>query len=212
VGPRFPVAVKLNSADFQKGGFAFEDSLQVASWLQEAGVDLIEISGGTYEQPKLLGLAGVEPEEQQHIAQSTLMREAYFVDFALAMQDAVSIPLMVTGGFRTRSAMEQALERGAADLIGIGRPLCVDTDAPARLLAGAQQLERYEDRLALLPDYLSFLQGLSLVRSLAGFAVIYWFYAQLDELGRRGSPKPEMSVLAAAARVMREQRRLLRER
>jgi 2,4-dienoyl-CoA reductase-like NADH-dependent reductase (Old Yellow Enzyme family) len=212
VGPRFPVAVKLNSADFQKGGFAFEDSLQVASWLQEAGVDLIEISGGTYEQPKLLGLAGVEPEEQQHIAQSTLMREAYFVDFALAMQDAVSIPLMVTGGFRTRSAMEQALERGAADLIGIGRPLCVDTDAPARLLAGAQQLERYEDRLSLLPDYLSFLQGLSLVRSLAGFAVIYWFYAQLDELGRRGSPRPEMSVLAAAARVMREQRRLLRER
>ena len=118
----------------------------------DGGVDLIEISGGTYEQPKLLGLAGVEPEEQQHIAQSTLMREAYFVDFALAMQDAVSIPLMVTGGFRTRSAMEQAFERGAADLIGIGRPLCVDTDAPARLLAGAQQLERYEDRLALLPD------------------------------------------------------------
>ena len=53
VGPDFPVAVKLNSADFQKGGFAFEDSLRVAQWLQQAGVDLIEISGGTYEQPKL---------------------------------------------------------------------------------------------------------------------------------------------------------------
>jgi 2,4-dienoyl-CoA reductase-like NADH-dependent reductase (Old Yellow Enzyme family) len=212
VGPRFPVAVKLNSADFQKGGFAFEDSLQVASWLQEAGVDLIEISGGTYEQPKLLGLAGVEPEEQQQIAHSTLMREAYFVDFALAMQDAVSIPLMVTGGFRTRSAMEQALESGAADLVGIGRPLCVDTDAPARLLAGANELERYEDRLSLLPDYLSFLQGLPLVRSLAGFAVIYWFYAQLDELGRKGAPQPDMSVLAAALRVTRLQRRLLQKR
>ena len=55
VGTDFPVAVKLNSADFQKGGFAFEESLQVAQWLQEASIDLIEISGGTYEQPKLLG-------------------------------------------------------------------------------------------------------------------------------------------------------------
>ena len=62
VGPEFPVAVKLNSADFQKGGFAFEDSLQVAQWLEEGGIDLIEISGGTYEQPKLVGIEGFEPE------------------------------------------------------------------------------------------------------------------------------------------------------
>jgi 2,4-dienoyl-CoA reductase-like NADH-dependent reductase (Old Yellow Enzyme family) len=212
VGPRFPVAVKLNSADFQKGGFAFEDSLQVASWLQEAGIDLLEVSGGTYEQPKLLGLAGIEQEEPQKVAQSTLMREAYFVEFALAMQAAVSIPLMVTGGFRTRAAMEQALESGAADVIGIGRPLCVDTDAPARLLAGASELERYEDHLSLLPGALSFLRGIPLVRSLASFAVIYWFYAQLDELGRSGAPQPQLSVLAATLRVMRQQRKLVRER
>ena len=63
VGSDFPVSVKLNSADFQKGGFAFEDSLQVARWLEEAGVDLIEISGGTYEQPKLMGLEGIEEVE-----------------------------------------------------------------------------------------------------------------------------------------------------
>ena len=61
VGPTFPVAVKLNSADFQKGGFAFEDSLQVAAWLEAAGVDLIEISGGTYEQPRLLGSRAWRP-------------------------------------------------------------------------------------------------------------------------------------------------------
>jgi len=107
VGTEFPVAVKLNSADFQKGGFAFEDSLQVAQWLEKGGVDLIEISGGTYEQPKLLGVEGLEAEEKQNVAESTLMREAYFVDFALAMQEKVSIPLMVTGGFRRREAMEQ---------------------------------------------------------------------------------------------------------
>jgi hypothetical protein len=103
VGAEFPVSVKLNSADFQRGGFAFEDSLQVAKWLEQAGLDLIEISGGTYEQPKLLGIEGLEPPEaQRNVAASTIAREAYFVDFAKAMKAAVSTPLMVTGGLRTR--------------------------------------------------------------------------------------------------------------
>lgn len=209
VGPAFPVAVKLNSADFQKGGFAFEDSLQVARWLQEASVDLIEISGGTYEQPKLLDIEGIEAVEEQNVAHSTIAREAYFVDFAQAMQDKVDIPLMVTGGFRRRDAMEQALESGAADLIGIGRPMCVDTDAPARLLAGAQELNRYEKQLALFPTWLGFLNRISALRSMAGFAVQYWFYAQLDELGKRGRADPGMSVMAAARRIMALQKELL---
>ena len=91
VGPNFPVAVKLNSADFLKGGFDFGDSLQVAQWLEEGGIDLIEISGGTYEQPKLVGIKGLEEEESQDVKQSTQMREAYFVDFAIAMQEKVSV-------------------------------------------------------------------------------------------------------------------------
>ncbi|MEM8564672.1 MAG: NADH:flavin oxidoreductase/NADH oxidase family protein, partial [Pseudomonadota bacterium] len=131
VGPEFPVAVKLNSADFQKGGFDFEDSLQVATWLEQASVDLIEISGGTYEQPKLLGVEGIEEEAEQKVAQSTRAREAYFVDFAVAMKEKVTVPLMVTGGFRLREVMEQAIENGSANLIGLGRPMCVMTDAPA---------------------------------------------------------------------------------
>jgi 2,4-dienoyl-CoA reductase-like NADH-dependent reductase (Old Yellow Enzyme family) len=180
VGPEFPVAVKLNSADFQKGGFAFEESLQVVQWLEEAGVDLVEISGGTYEQPKLLGLEGMEEEEPQNVAASTKLREAYFVDFALAMQEKVSIPLMVTGGFRQRAAMEQAIESGSADLIGIGRPMCVDTDAPAQLLAGLDELKRHEQNLSLLPSCLSFLSLIPLVRTFAGFSTIYWFYCQID--------------------------------
>lgn len=212
VGPQFPVAVKLNSADFQKGGFAFEDSLQVAQWLQEASVDLIEISGGTYEQPKLLGIAGLEAEEEQHVAQSTQMREAYFVDFALAMQEKVSIPLMVTGGFRQRKVMEQAITGGGADLIGIGRPMCVDTDAPVRLLNGEDTLTRYEDQLSLFPSALAFLERIGSIRSVAGFAVQYWFYAQLDSLGRNGRAAPETSVFAAARSVMQEQKRWLSAR
>ena len=97
VGPGFPVSVKLNSADFQKGGFDFTDSLQVVQWLEAASVDLIEISGGTYEQPKLLGVAGQEAEEAPQVAPSTAAREAYFVDFAKAMQAEGSVPLRVTG-------------------------------------------------------------------------------------------------------------------
>ena len=212
VGPDFPVAVKLNSADFQKGGFAFEDSLRVAAWLEEASVDLIEISGGTYEQPRLIGVEGMEAVEEQNVAHSTLMREAYFVDFALAMQEKVSIPLMVTGGFRLRAAMEQAITGGGADLIGLGRPMCVMTDAPARLLAGLDELPRYENQLALLPSWLSGLSRIKAIRPLAIFAVMYWYYAQLEELGRHGRAQPSMSVFAATKQVMSGQKALLSAR
>ena len=106
VGSSFPIAVKLNSADFQKGGFDFADSMRVAKWLEDASVDVIEISGGTYEQPRLLGVEGIEEVAEQDVKASTVAREAYFLDFALAMQQEVSIPLMVTGGFRQKQAME----------------------------------------------------------------------------------------------------------
>jgi 2,4-dienoyl-CoA reductase-like NADH-dependent reductase (Old Yellow Enzyme family) len=210
VGPEFPVAVKLNSADFQKGGFAFEESLQVVQWLEEAGVDLVEISGGTYEQPKLLGLEGMEEEEPQNVAASTKLREAYFVDFALAMQEKVSIPLMVTGGFRQRAAMEQAIESGSADLIGIGRPMCVDTDAPAQLLAGLDELKRHEQNLSLLPSCLSFLSLIPLVRTFAGFSTIYWFYCQIYSMAETGKPQPDLTPFEATREVMSRENRLLR--
>ncbi|MBY0563122.1 MAG: NADH:flavin oxidoreductase [Hyphomonadaceae bacterium] len=212
VGADFPVAVKLNSADFQRGGFAFEESLRVAEWLQEAGVDLIEISGGTYEQPKLLGIAGLEAEETQKVAASTAAREAYFVDFAKAMKQVVRIPLMVTGGFRSRAAMEQALQAGAADVIGLGRPLCVMPDGPKRLLAGLDELPRAEKTLALLPPALSFLNGVKSIRAISGFATQYWFYAQIYALGRTGQTAPDVSVFAALLEVERTHKAWLKAR
>ena len=155
VGPRVPISVKLNSADFQRGGFDFDESLQVAKWLEAGSVDLIEISGGTYEQPKLLNLEGMEPVEAQSVAASTRAREAYFVDFAEAMRREINIPLMVTGGLRRLDAMNAALETGCADMIGIGRPMCVMTDAPSQLLNGLGELPRFEDSLSLLPRALT---------------------------------------------------------
>jgi len=202
VGPQFPIGVKLNSADFQRGGFDFTESLQVAKWLQAAGVDLLEISGGTYEQPRLLNVEGIEPVEDQVIAQSTRAREAYFVDFAQAMRKELSMPLMVTGGLRRRDAMEGALESGAADVIGIGRPMCVMTDAPKRLLAGAEELPRYEDTLSLLPRWLKPLQKFNLVKTLATFAVQYWYYEQLLIIGETGKPSDDLSVFKATRQQM----------
>ena len=113
------------------------------------------------------------------------------------MQDEVSVPLMVTGGFRTRAAMEQALESGAADVIGLGRPLCVDTDAPEQLLAGADELARYEDHLDLLPHWLGFLKRFQMVKSVSGFAGIYWFYQQIWLLGHEGRVDADFPVFKA---------------
>ena len=197
VGPSIPISVKLNSADFQRGGFDFDESLQVAKWLEEASVDLIEISGGTYEQPRLLNLDGMEPVEEQSVAASTRAREAYFVDFAEAMHKEVSIPLMVTGGLRRLDAMNLALESGAADMIGIGRPMCVMTDAPAQLLAGVSELPRFEDTLSLLPRALRFLNGIKLVRTVGAFATQYWFYEQIAALGHQGNTLDGLGVFTA---------------
>jgi len=209
VGPKFPIAVKLNSADFQKGGFAFEDSLQVVQWLEAASVDLIEISGGTYEQPALMGDMGADDAQPQNVAPSTQKREAYFVDFAKAMQDAVTIPLMVTGGFRSRAAMEQALDNGAADVIGLGRPMCVMTDAPKQLLAGLDALPRYEDGLQLIPSWLGFLKRFQMIKAIDGFASIFWFYEQLENIGQTGATDPKLTVFQAFRAVDARNKRIM---
>ena len=198
VGAEFPISVKLNSADFQKGGFEFDDSLRVAQWLAESGIDLIEISGGTYEQPRLLDLEGIEPIEEQAIARSTMAREAYFVDFAKAMRDSLSIPIMVTGGLRRREVMAHVLKTGAADMIGLGRPLCIDTDGPKALLQGAETLNRYEDNLSLLPRWLLWLTRFNTIRTLNSFATQFWFYEQIAHIGRSGVKNDELTVFSAA--------------
>lgn len=131
VGPDFPVAIKLNSADFQRGGFTEDESLNVIRALAQAGIDLIEISGGTYERPA--NIVGVQTGKA-----STRQREAYFIEFADQARASVKTPLLVTGGFRTRHGMQSALASGALDLIGLGRSLIIEPDLPARLLQGQE--------------------------------------------------------------------------
>lgn len=210
VGSAFPVGVKLNSADFQKGGFAFDDSVKVAIWLQDAGCDLLEISGGTYEQPRLLDVEGIEPVEEQSVKRSTLAREAYFVDFAKAMRARLHMPVMVTGGLRRRDAMEKALASGSADMLGIARPMCVLADAPARLLSGEDELPRYESQLSQLPTWLRPLSGAQLVKVLATFSAQYWYYEQIARLGRGEDTGTPLGLMAATLAQLRSAKRWLK--
>lgn len=133
VGPDFPVSVKLNSDDFRKGGFTHADCLGVVRWLNDEAVDLLEISGGNYEQPQLLGVTGREADAVA-VRPSTRAREAYFLGYAERIRQVATMPLMVTGGFRTRSGMEAALDGEATDVIGIARPFCTHPEATRRLL------------------------------------------------------------------------------
>ncbi len=212
VGPNFPISVKLNSADFQRGGFDFEDSLQVAKWLEQAGVDLLEISGGSYEQPKMMDMEGLEEAAPQNVAASTLAREAYFVDFAKAMRAEIKMPLMVTGGFRSRLAMEQAVRQGAADVIGLGRPLCYFPEGPRRLLGGMEMLPRKENELKLFPPSLQFLTRIKALKAIDGFACQFWYYSQIYALGRTGRPAPDRTVFQAMREVEAIHKRWMKER
>jgi len=137
VGRNFPICVKLNSADFQRGGFEAAESEKVALALEREGIDLLEISGGSYEKPAMLGpeeTGSVDPTKIR-VRRSTLEREAYFIDFARTLRRKVKMPIMLTGGLRTRDGMTRALSEGI-DVVGVARPVCVNPYGVAQLLAG----------------------------------------------------------------------------
>lgn len=198
VGANFPISVKLNSSDFQKGGFDFADSRQVAKWLLDDGVDLLEISGGNYEQPVMMGAEGLEPVFEEGKSESTRAREGYFLDYARQMREADTPPLMVTGGFRTRAAMEAALCDDGVAMIGLGRPLCVDTDAPAKLLSGeADHLTSWENILRIGPGWFGPHSTNNTLRLLNGWGIQGWFCLQLLRMGAGKAPNPRLGVLRA---------------
>ncbi|MCB0852740.1 MAG: NADH:flavin oxidoreductase/NADH oxidase family protein [Bacteroidetes bacterium] len=129
LGADFPVSVKLNSADFQRGGFNEEDSLIVIQKLEELGIDLLEISGGTYENITFL--------TERYQRKSTQEREAYFMDFARKIRKHTNLPLMITGGFRSRAFCEEVLRKKELEMIGFARPFLNEADFPNRFLENA---------------------------------------------------------------------------
>jgi 2,4-dienoyl-CoA reductase-like NADH-dependent reductase (Old Yellow Enzyme family) len=132
VGPEFPLSVKLNSADFQKGGLTQEESQEVVKMLDGEKIDLLEVSGGTYEKVAFF----LMNEDQGEIRESTKRREAYFMDFAQKVRAISNMPLLITGGFRTFHFCNEILENRELDLIGMARPFITDRDRIPGFLEG----------------------------------------------------------------------------
>lgn len=124
IGPNKILAVKINSQDFSLGGFKEEDSFQVIEMLAPL-VDIIEISGGTYEDLKFMAQdSGVN---------------SMFCNFAKNAKNKLekfNLPLMVTGGFRDCAIANAAIESNNVDIVGVCRPLCIDPQLPRKWLAG----------------------------------------------------------------------------
>ncbi|PTX55602.1 2,4-dienoyl-CoA reductase-like NADH-dependent reductase (Old Yellow Enzyme family) [Litoreibacter ponti] len=117
VGSEFPVALKLNATDQLEGGFVEDEALQVVAALDGRGIDLLDISGGTY-------FPGARS------ASDSAGGGPYFVEFAKRAQAVTDMPLMVTGGFKTRAAAEEAVASGTVDVVGLARALVLDPNLP----------------------------------------------------------------------------------
>ncbi|WP_299075091.1 NADH:flavin oxidoreductase/NADH oxidase family protein [uncultured Paraglaciecola sp.] len=197
VGADFPIGVKLNSADFQKGGFSLEDCITVARWLGEDGVDLLEISGGTYEQ---LSLIGVEPTD---VRESTRKREAYFIEYAEQIKKSAQIPVMITGGFRSRDVMEQAVAKGEVDLVGLARPLCTEPDCSTKLLLQSMQsLDCYEDKLVLGSGFWGNNSSSNVIKAINSFGQVGFYYWQIIRLSKGLTPQPKLGTFMAFLKHM----------
>jgi 2,4-dienoyl-CoA reductase-like NADH-dependent reductase (Old Yellow Enzyme family) len=126
VSPGFSVAVKLNSADFQRGGFSADDARQMVLLLNDLAVDVIELSGGSYESPAMQGRTADG---------RTLAREAYFLEFARELAAVARMPVMTTGGIARPAVAEQVLASGVA-LVGMATAMAQIPDLPQQWRAG----------------------------------------------------------------------------
>ncbi len=131
VTPSFTVAVKLNSADFQRGGFDVQDAEKVIEMLEPLGVDLVELSGGSYESPAMAGRAADDGANT---------REAYFLELASDLAKTSPLPLMLTGGITRRETAEQVLASGV-ELVGMATAMAVTPELPNRWREGREATE-----------------------------------------------------------------------
>lgn len=188
LGDACVVSVKLNASDFLRGGLTEEDSLQVATWLSERAIDLLEISGGTYESPALFGQHAEADPELANDGSGALPawrveREAYFRRFATAVRAATDTPILLTGGIRSRAVMDALLE-DAVDVIGLARPLCMAPDGSRALIEGRV------DRLDAPATQLGF-------RPMEAAAEGGWYGKQLERLADGEEPDPSIALWPA---------------
>jgi 2,4-dienoyl-CoA reductase-like NADH-dependent reductase (Old Yellow Enzyme family) len=187
VSPSFAVAVKLNSADFQRGGFDADDARQVIAMLEPLGVDLVELSGGSYESPAMTGRSADA---------RTQAREAYFLDLAKDLVRTSPLPLMLTGGITRRATAEKVLDSGVA-VVGMGTALAVTPDLPDRWRRG----RRAEGQMRPV-NWAD--------KALASAASMAQVRHQMRRLARGSSPRPGTHPVIALISERRRQRTALR--
>lgn len=172
VAPTFAVAVKINSADFQRGGFDADDAKVVVSAMNELAVDLVELSGGSYESPAMQGSTADG---------RTLQREAYFLDFAKEIARIATMPIMTTGGVRRLAVAEDVLAQGI-DVVGMGTALAMNPALPNNwkndsTLSAHNPVVRWKDK------------------TLSAVATMAVIKRQLQRMGQGKSPKPNASPI-----------------
>ncbi len=192
VGPEFPISVKINSSDFQRGGFTEEDSLEVVKKLSAAGIDLLEISGGTYE--KVAFFLGNDKKKE-----STKKREAYFLDFARKVREMSEVPLMITGGFRSYDFCNEVLNSGETDMIGMGRPFIGSFDSINAFLKGEV-------------DYLENPPIRTGFKQFEDAAEGGYYARQLINLANTGQLKPNLNPIASSMFIVTHEFKKAREK
>lgn len=196
VRPGFAVAVKLNSADFQRGGFDADDARRVIDMLAPLGVDLVELSGGSYESPAMSGRA---VESDRAADAHTLAREAYFLELARELAATSPLPLMLTGGITRRPVAEEVVASGV-DVVGMGTALAVDPELPNKWRTSN------EAKVTLAPVKIE-------DKSIASAAAMSRVRYQLRRLGRGVGTRPGINPkLALGIDQLREHRALRRYR
>lgn len=184
VSKDFLVGVKLNSADFQKGGFDENDSIEVVKKLSDLGIDFIEISGGNYESPAMLA-----PKE------STRQREAFFIDYAKKVRAVSQVPLIITGGFRSEQAMNEALDSGDLDFIGIARPLTILPDLPNQIQQGVYQT---------LEMPLLSLGNAEMDKKYGGIVQMGWYMVQMNLIANGLPPNPTLDPMVVIEQMTKQ--------
>ena len=171
VSATFCVSVKPNSADFQRGGFDARDARQVIEMLNGLLVDLLELSGGSYESPAMQG----EVRDGR-----TLAREAYFIEMASELALVARMPVMVTGGIRRLPVVQQVLDSGIA-MAGIATALALELAlALPRLWRSGQHSHPQLPPLRWKRKPLASLATITIVR------------LQMHRLSRGRAPKPQV--------------------
>lgn len=172
------VGVKLDARD---GGS--DDLTWLGGSLGEAGADLLEVSGGNYEAPAMLGLKADGSEIRS-------AHESPFWEGAAAVSASTEVPVMLTGGFSTRAGVDQALESGAAAMVGVGRPFAVRPQLAGEFLRGeTDTLERPAPRVS----------GPTLIRRLSGAAANSgWHRLQMERTAAGSPPDLKLGAWAAA--------------